>query len=89
MFRLWVYEFLNDRFGQVGDVGIMCSAAIFKYLLSLIFGIPHMESYKWECCMLKEAGQLSVEYNMLYILERLPGYADNWKKLDRVIGLRP
>ena len=32
MLRLWVYEYLNDRFGQVGDVGIMCPATIFKLL---------------------------------------------------------
>ena len=32
MLRLWFYEYLNDRFGQVGDVGIMCPATIFKLL---------------------------------------------------------
>ena len=42
-----------------------------------------------KCCMLKEVGQLLVEYNIFYILERLPGYADNWKKLDCVIRLQP
>ena len=32
MLRLWVYEYLDDCFGQVGDVGIMCPATIFKLL---------------------------------------------------------
>ena len=32
MLRLWVYEYLNGRLGQVGDVGIMCPATIFKLL---------------------------------------------------------
>jgi hypothetical protein len=32
MLRLWVYEYLNYSFGQVGDVGIMCPATIFKLL---------------------------------------------------------
>ena len=84
MLRLWVYEYLNDRFGQVGDVGIMCPATIFKlpgivkYSEYLI-----MELYMYLCMellymiimelslvgtylsyMLKEAGRLSVEYNM-------------------------
>ena len=27
--------------------------------------------------ILKKAGRLSVEYNILFILERLPGYSDN------------
>ena len=40
-------------------------------------------------CMLKEAGRLSVEYNILFILERLPGYTDDWKELDRIIRLQP
>ena len=39
--------------------------------------------------MLKEAGQLSVEYNILFILERLPGYTDDWKELDRIVRLQP
>ena len=39
--------------------------------------------------MLKEAGRLSVEYNMLYILERLPGYSDNRKELDHIVRLQP
>ena len=39
--------------------------------------------------MLKEAGRLSVEYNMLYILERLPGYSDNRKDLDHIVRLQP
>ena len=30
MLRLWVYEYLNGRLRQVGDVGIMCPATIFK-----------------------------------------------------------
>ena len=38
--------------------------------------------------MLKEAGRLSVEYNMLNILERLPGYSDNRKELYRVVRLQ-
>ena len=109
MLRLWIYEYLNDGFGQVGDVGIMCPATIFKhYLELLIFGIPHMELYMHLCMellymiimelslvgmylsyMLKEAGRLSVEHNMLYILERLPGYTDDWKELDRIVRLQP
>ena len=40
-------------------------------------------------CMLKEAGQLSVEYNILFILKRLPGYTDDWKELDRIVRLQP
>jgi hypothetical protein len=32
MLRLWVYGFLNNRFGQVGDVGNMCPATLFKLL---------------------------------------------------------
>ena len=32
--------------------------------------------------MLKEASELSVEYNILFILERPPGYSDNQKELD-------
>ena len=39
--------------------------------------------------MLKEAGRLSVEYNILFILERLPGYIDDWKELDRIVRLQP
>jgi len=39
--------------------------------------------------MLKEAGRLSVEYNILFILERLPGYTDDWKELDRIVRLQP
>ena len=39
--------------------------------------------------MLKEAGRLSVEQNMLYILERLPGYTYDWKELDRIVRLQP
>ena len=39
--------------------------------------------------MLKEAGRLSVEYNILFILERLPGYSDNRKELDRIVRLQP
>ena len=39
--------------------------------------------------MLMEAGRLSVEYNMLYILERLPGYSDNRKDLDHIVRLQP
>ena len=30
MLKLWFFEYLNGRFGQVGDVGIMCPATIFK-----------------------------------------------------------
>jgi hypothetical protein len=42
MLTLWVYECLNDCFGQVGYVGIMCPAIIFKVIWNyLIFGIPH------------------------------------------------
>ena len=40
-------------------------------------------------CMLKEAGRLSVEYNILFILERLPEYTDDWKELDRIVRLQP
>ena len=40
-------------------------------------------------CMLKEAARLSVEYNILFILERLPGYSDNRKELDRIVRLQP
>ena len=40
MLSLWVYEYLNDRFGQVGDVGIMCPATIFK-----LFGIVKYSEY--------------------------------------------
>ena len=40
-------------------------------------------------CMLKEAGRLSVEYNILFILERLSGYSDNRKELDRIVRLQP
>ena len=39
--------------------------------------------------MLKEAGRLSVECNILYILERLPGYSDNRKELDHIVRLQP
>ena len=39
--------------------------------------------------MLKEAGRLSVEYNILFILERLPGYSDNRKELDHIVRLQP
>ena len=39
--------------------------------------------------ILKEAGRLSVEYNILFILERLPGYTDDWNELDRIIRLQP
>ena len=39
--------------------------------------------------MLKEPGQSSVEYNIIFILERLPGYTDDWKELDRIIRLQP
>ena len=40
-------------------------------------------------CMLKEAGRLSVEYNIQFILERLHGYTDNWKELDHIVRLQP
>ena len=40
-------------------------------------------------CMLKEAGRLSVEYNILFILERLSGYTDDWKELDHIVRLQP
>lgn len=39
--------------------------------------------------ILKEAGRLSLEYNILFILERLPGYSDDRKELDRIIRLQP
>ena len=39
--------------------------------------------------MLKKAGRLSVEYNILFILERLPGYSDNRKELDHIVRLQP
>ena len=39
--------------------------------------------------MLKEAGRLSVEYNILIILERLPGHIDNRKELDHIVRLQP
>ena len=39
--------------------------------------------------MLKEAGRLSMEYNMRFILERLPGYNDNRKELDCIVRLQP
>ena len=39
-------------------------------------------------CMLKEAGRLSMEYNIQFILERLHGYTDNWKELDRIVRLQ-
>ena len=35
--------------------------------------------------MLKEVGRLSVKYNILFILERLPGYSDNRKELDHIV----
>jgi hypothetical protein len=44
MLNLRFDEYLNDRFGQVGDVGIMCPATIFKITWNyFIFGIPHCE----------------------------------------------
>ena len=39
--------------------------------------------------MLKEVGRLSVKYNILFILERLPGYSDNRKELDCIARLQP
>ena len=39
--------------------------------------------------MLNEAGRLSVEYNILFILVRLQGYIDDWKELDRIVRLQP
>lgn len=39
--------------------------------------------------ILKEAGRLSLEYNILFILERLSGYSDDRKELDRIIRLQP
>ena len=45
MLRLWVYEYLNGRLGQVGDVGIMCPATIFKLL-----GITNIwNTSLWNC----------------------------------------
>ena len=47
MLRLWVYGYLNDRIGQVGDVGNMCPVTLFK-LLDIIdtrktsYGIIHV-----------------------------------------------
>ena len=38
--------------------------------------------------MLNKAGRLSVEYNILVILERLPGYTDDWMELDRIVRLQ-
>ena len=37
--------------------------------------------------MLKGVGRLSVEYNILFILERLPKCTDNWKDLDCIVWL--
>ena len=46
MLSLWVYRYLNDRFGQVGDVGNMCPATLFKLVDIIYIGTkPHMESY--------------------------------------------
>ena len=39
--------------------------------------------------MLKEAGRLSVEYNILFILKRQLGYSDNRKELDHIVRLQP
>ena len=39
--------------------------------------------------MLKEAGRLSVEYDILFILEILLGYTDDWKELDHIVRLQP
>ena len=109
LLALWPYGYLNDRFGQVGDVEIMCPATIFKlpgivkyseYLIMELYMYLYMEllyMFSMELslvgtylsCMLKEAGQLSVEYNILFILERLPGYTDDWKELDRIVRLQP
>ena len=39
--------------------------------------------------MLKEAGRLSVEYNILIILERLHEFTNDWKQIDRIVRLQP
>ena len=45
MLRLWVYGYLNNRFGQVGDVGNMCPATLFKLVEIINTWKPHMESF--------------------------------------------
>ena len=32
---------------------------------------------------------VDVEYNILFILKRLPGYTDDWRELDRTVRLQP
>ena len=39
-------------------------------------------------CMIKEVVRLSMDYNILFILERLSGYTDDWKELDCIVRLQ-
>ena len=63
---------------------------LYMYLYMELFYMFSMElllagTYFKFLYILKEAGRLSVEYNILFILERLSGYTDDWKELDRII----
>ena len=61
---------------------------LYMYLYMELFYMFSMElllAGTYLSYMLKEAGRLSVEYNMLNILERLPGYSDNRKELDHIV----
>ena len=58
-----------------------------ELLYMIIMKLSLVETYL--SYMLKEARRLSLEYNILFILERLPGYTDDWKELDRIVRLQP
>jgi hypothetical protein len=51
MLRLWVYECLNGRFGQVGDVGIRCVLQLYLKLFEIISYSEYliMEIYMYSC----------------------------------------
>ena len=57
---------------------------IYMFSMELLLAGRYLSFY-----ILKKAGQLSVEYNILFILERLPGYTDDWKELGRIVRLQP
>ena len=67
MLRLWVYRYLNDRFGQVGDVGNMCPATLFKLL-----DYYYSENLIWNHTMYvhMELLLLLLAWNYIYLLER-------------------
>jgi hypothetical protein len=50
MLTLWVYEYLNGRFGHVGDVGIMCVLQLYSKLFGIYLSVKSLRKavdYQW------------------------------------------